>query len=262
MKGWRRWLCWALLCVFLLALAAPAMARTVPDGTVVYVTDTGECYHRKGCSYLKSSNRTTVEEAEARGYRPCSRCDPDVRTGEYVPKYKFGGGSSGTVRSAPNPSSSASRNPKEDKRESDGSWVLLVFVAVILGAPLLAGGVAGCHTAVKERKEKAEYVKLYSGRTPEELTGVPEDVVFGPDGLPKVRGAQGWGQRFTCYITPNGESYHGTKGCSGARKEVHICQVMGVKKPCAKCHPPTEEDLSWYAEYIRVKEIKRKYKIP
>lgn len=261
MKGWRRGLCWVLLCAFLLALAAPALARTVPDGTVVYVTDTGECYHRKGCSYLKSSNRTTVERAEARGYRPCSRCDPDVLTGEYVPKYKSGGGSGGTVRSAPAPSSSTSRTPKEDKRESGGSWAPLVFIAVILGVPLLAGGAAGCYTAVKERKEKAEYVRLYSGRTPEELAEVPEDVVFGPDGLPKVRGAQGWGQRFTCYVTDKGRSYHRLRGCSGATKASHVCRMVGKRSPCQRCKPPGKSELEWYSRYVKIKEIKRRYGI-
>lgn len=39
----------------------------------VYVTDTGECYHKDGCSYLKSRNPISLEEAQKR-YRPCSRC--------------------------------------------------------------------------------------------------------------------------------------------------------------------------------------------
>lgn len=44
--------------------------------TVVYVTATGECYHRSGCSYLKSRIETTLEEAIDDGYRRCSRCNP------------------------------------------------------------------------------------------------------------------------------------------------------------------------------------------
>ena len=40
----------------------------------VYVTNTGECYHKDGCSYLKSKNEISLKEAEAQGYRPCSRC--------------------------------------------------------------------------------------------------------------------------------------------------------------------------------------------
>lgn len=43
----------------------------------VYVTDTGEKYHRAGCSYLKkSSNPMSLSSAKAAGYTPCSRCNP------------------------------------------------------------------------------------------------------------------------------------------------------------------------------------------
>jgi competence protein ComEC len=45
--------------------------------TIVYVTRTGECYHVKGCRYLKSSCiAITLKKAKAEGYRPCSVCDP------------------------------------------------------------------------------------------------------------------------------------------------------------------------------------------
>lgn len=50
--------------------------RYANGDTVVYVTRTGECYHRKNCSYLKSRIETTLEEAVADGYRRCSRCTP------------------------------------------------------------------------------------------------------------------------------------------------------------------------------------------
>ncbi len=47
-----------------------------PDATeTVYVTATGTKYHLAGCSYLRSSaNEITIEDAEAKGYTPCSRC--------------------------------------------------------------------------------------------------------------------------------------------------------------------------------------------
>ena len=43
-------------------------------GETVYVTDTGSKYHRDGCSYLKSKNKISLDEAERQGYEPCSRC--------------------------------------------------------------------------------------------------------------------------------------------------------------------------------------------
>jgi competence protein ComEC len=45
--------------------------------TIVYTTETGECYHRDGCRYLSHSRiPITLKEARARGYRPCSVCRP------------------------------------------------------------------------------------------------------------------------------------------------------------------------------------------
>ena len=46
------------------------------ETTVVYVTKTGECYHRSGCSSLKKSKiEKDLYEVEGK-YRPCSICDP------------------------------------------------------------------------------------------------------------------------------------------------------------------------------------------
>ena len=43
----------------------------------VYVTKTGEKYHRDGCRYLsKSKIATTLKEALARGFGACSVCKP------------------------------------------------------------------------------------------------------------------------------------------------------------------------------------------
>lgn len=51
------------------------------DTYVCYTTDYGECYHARGCGYLKSSAHiTTVYHAQANGYRSCSRCSPTERT--------------------------------------------------------------------------------------------------------------------------------------------------------------------------------------
>ncbi len=45
--------------------------------TIVYITETGECYHRDGCRYLSHSKiPITLKQAKARGYRPCSVCKP------------------------------------------------------------------------------------------------------------------------------------------------------------------------------------------
>ena len=47
------------------------------SGTTVYITATGEKYHRSTCRYLSHSKiPISLAEAKARGYTPCSVCDP------------------------------------------------------------------------------------------------------------------------------------------------------------------------------------------
>lgn len=43
----------------------------------VYITNTGECYHRSGCSSLrKSCTPINISDAISQGYTPCSKCNP------------------------------------------------------------------------------------------------------------------------------------------------------------------------------------------
>ncbi len=59
------------------AAGAASSSASASGGTTVYVTDTGECYHRKGCRYLSSSRiAMKLSHAKADGYRACSVCDP------------------------------------------------------------------------------------------------------------------------------------------------------------------------------------------
>lgn len=52
-------------------------SSSASDEFIVYVTRTGEKYHRESCSYLRQSKiETTLSEAVEDGYTPCSRCHP------------------------------------------------------------------------------------------------------------------------------------------------------------------------------------------
>ena len=55
--------------------AAAAQAAD-PSSQTVYITNTGEKYHRDGCRYLKSRIETTLGAAVAQGYKPCKVCNP------------------------------------------------------------------------------------------------------------------------------------------------------------------------------------------
>lgn len=58
------------------AAQAAAEQATDPSSQVVYITNTGEKYHRAGCRYLKSTIETTLGDAVAAGYEPCKVCNP------------------------------------------------------------------------------------------------------------------------------------------------------------------------------------------
>jgi hypothetical protein len=81
----RRWLVRLVVTLGLVAGAfGPALspahvhAQQDPATIVVYVTKTGEKYHRDGCRYLaKSKIAMSLKEAAAR-YGPCSVCKPPV----------------------------------------------------------------------------------------------------------------------------------------------------------------------------------------
>jgi micrococcal nuclease len=53
------------------------IAQEDPARITVYITRTGEKYHRDGCRYLSRSKiATTLRDAVANGYGPCSVCKP------------------------------------------------------------------------------------------------------------------------------------------------------------------------------------------
>lgn len=58
-------------------LKGVAEAQQDPSTLTVYVTRTGEKYHRDGCRYLRQSRiATTLKDAVTRGFGPCSVCKP------------------------------------------------------------------------------------------------------------------------------------------------------------------------------------------
>lgn len=60
-----------------LALAAHEHLDDDPATTTVYITKTGEKYHRGGCSSLRRSQfAVSLKEAVQRGFGPCKICRP------------------------------------------------------------------------------------------------------------------------------------------------------------------------------------------
>lgn len=66
----------------------PTTTTTIQSNTekneiIVYITKTGSKYHVAGCQYLKSSMiSTSLDNALAQGYEPCSVCKPPIKLEE------------------------------------------------------------------------------------------------------------------------------------------------------------------------------------
>lgn len=56
---------------------SPSTSNTDTQSITVYITRTGECYHRGSCYHLRQSKiATTLSQAKSIGYRACSHCSP------------------------------------------------------------------------------------------------------------------------------------------------------------------------------------------
>lgn len=59
------------------ATVVPVAPTSPAQGVTVFITKTGEKYHRDGCRYLsKSKIPIVLSAAKSKGYTPCSVCDP------------------------------------------------------------------------------------------------------------------------------------------------------------------------------------------
>lgn len=65
-----------ILTVFTSVILLTSVVYGASGDTIVHRTKTGECYHKAGCSYLKSDIEVTLSDAIELGLRPCSRCHP------------------------------------------------------------------------------------------------------------------------------------------------------------------------------------------
>lgn len=63
----------------LFSLLLPCCVHKDTIGVLVYVTQTGNKYHKSECRYLsRSCAPISLEEAALQGYEPCSECSPPV----------------------------------------------------------------------------------------------------------------------------------------------------------------------------------------
>ncbi|MDR1099545.1 MAG: thermonuclease family protein [Treponema sp.] len=82
-----------LIPLFLIPAAGLLLSQAAGGETAVYVTNTGEKYHRENCRSLRRSKiALSLEDAVKSGYSPCSTCKPPELSGDAVAALSRSGG--------------------------------------------------------------------------------------------------------------------------------------------------------------------------
>lgn len=265
----------------------PLVVYADNGGTTVHITNTGSCYHNEGCSHLRSDIESTLYEATKEGYIPCTDCNPPIYDGPPIEdaepkKVPHSGGEAASSQTISNRESSSNKTSstnksssviQEVKPQTNISDYLIIsgILFVIVGIPLILVSKEAISMAKEKRIKKAEFEKekklyheMYAGKDPLSLVDVP-DGVFLEDGYPCTANKQMgiWGD-YTVYVARKSRKvFHLNPRCGGtslvpinyyqANKLQHCkkCAVGKIKLP----------ELSWYIEYLRITEIKKKYDI-
>lgn len=261
----KRWLSLVIVCAFMTTVLCGASGSY--NGRVrVYVTDTGECYHRLGCSYLISQNEMRLKDAVENGYRACSRCNPP-RFG-YPNEHDTDRYYTYEERRAMEEEKARKEQEAEERAEKEAEWaqkkaeearkaqaeeerrlmtekyapVLYIGITVVVFVLLL-----WIIDAMRKRKrEMALHEARCRGDLPGGMPGMPFGTIIGEDGLPKqIRAKSGWGPLYTFYVSRTGNAFHKSPQCTrGAYLPIHAA-LIGGRIPCRKCRP-VKPDISWY----------------
>lgn len=177
-------------------------------------------------------------------------------------------------------SSSSSSNKSAVKGSSNTNhsksrqWTTWELFSIVIGSSIgfyfiiiLYGVAISSIESAKERKQfiekQTEYRNKYKNKTKNKIAeecGMPSDTEIGFDGLPKVIGADGWGDKYTFYKSYNGYAVHHNPHCNHySLEKVHAYYVRRFK-PCSWCCPPLP-DLEWYRKYLSIINLLEKYDI-
>ena len=152
----------SIVFLFFLAILLPFSASHADNGEeIVYVTDTGDCYHAEGCSYLRSSkNQTTLLSAVKSGYTPCSKCHPPILDYDPGPiesrhKQNRGPSKSGDSSSSNKGVSSSGSKKKESSRRSGlGTIAAFLVTAGVLFVPFSLASIETKKTGKRKAHRK------------------------------------------------------------------------------------------------------------
>lgn len=281
-----RLLC-AILSLLLLSSILTPIALANNGDVIVYVTDTGTVYHRKGCTYLQSQRTITLSYAVSRGYTPCTRCDPAIlgtpkstdndpyEPPPYKPHTPGNSSDNDNISTLPSEAENNSYHTKKPVNIGFFGNALIVlffgFIAVCTIGPFIFWGVTAFVEIKKSHKDaiqqradynrlRAELLKKYAGKSLDDFALIPTGVTFDQYGKPQGTGHGKWGRDYTFYRSKSGKTYHSKSTCTkGATIPIHAMDIRSYS-PCKRCKPILP-DLSWYYERERIKSECRYYGI-
>lgn len=285
----------ALILFLLISLQGTAVAYN--GDVLVYVTNTGECYHRDGCPYLKSRIEMALENAVSSGYYGCSRCSPpelgiDSEYDTYsYDEYRHRNDKPEEPKAEPEPS-----RPIVETREEENDWwnYILIGASVLFFTPVGWLVLEFIAEALDKAKKKAlpasapmraslpcppnpqkevmsippggtveKYRGLLEGKSVWELAGVPDWAYFDGHDFPHtLQGKTDEPDPFIVYVTESGACYH-KPGCHMAKggKPVNICEAKQHGKCACSVCKPMEQLPDFVVKYQRIKNIQRAFGI-
>ena len=228
---------------------------------IVYVTYTGECYHRLGCTYLDSQVEISLEEAVEEGYYRCSRCSPPIlgedNTHDTARYYSYD--EKQEMQRLEEKEEEKKRKQEEKENEQEKELARQKYVSVAYAVSLIVGVlivILILHGRTKIKKELELHEARCRGELPGGIPGMPFGTIIGDDGLPAQIGKSGWGPMYTFYIARSGSVFHKSKNCSrGACYPVHAINI-GERRPCKKCRPVLP-NLNWFNSYKDAKRVEK-----
>lgn len=257
--------------------------------TIVHVTNTGKCYHREGCRYLKSDNEVTLYEAVKDNKRPCEVCKPPIYDGppiisEVEDSHKsYTEESAGTSKGATNKGGSSGQKKTNVSNKGSSNAINMAHTeeqdnSIFLGIAWVFGGAIGGLFLVRkfsdfwdsrqEKEKRAQlrekYYSMYVGKNPLEMVSVPEGS-FLTNGYPCTEGnARKPYGKYTVYVGDSRAVLHFSCNCGGAKlRPINYYDARNLRH-CKRCSMGKQDlpKLEWYIRYLEIVRIKKEYNIP
>jgi len=190
---------------------------------IVYITDTGDCYHSSDCSWLFSKHATTLAQAKAMGLTACQHCHPGTNGYKTVTEGNFG----------------------LSLAISFIACLFLLFYPVLSLFSFIDDKtslrVKNYEKVIDDKaKEQSPYITINSVR---KACGVPDDVRFNERYIPT-------NDKYFVYAAITGKYYHSNPVCKKGSNLIRM-SIFEIrdKEPCPICG---KEIIipKWYKDFM------------